>query len=414
MSVLTPEEDRNVLSPSYIGAHGVPHEIWEKLRREDPIHFVADWAGDPFWAVTRYDDIIEINKHPDVFRNHPRFQLKAEKNPPEEPYRTIVNMDAPEHRKYRNIVAPWFTPKAMVDFQSTIDEMSDKVIQRAAPLAGQTVNVVSEISARMPIWVVSYLLGLSEEHWETVFNWTNELVAYEDPDYNRGRDPRETAEEAFVKITTLCMKLHEARLADPKDDITTALGKARIDGKPIPEMELASNYMLLFGAGNETVRNTTSGIFKLLVDEPGLLQRLKDDPDLIPNFIDEALRLISPALQMVRTPAEDVEVGGKQIKAGQPMVLLFGSANRDEAVFENPHECIPDRENAKRHLAFGFGAHKCLGFRLAKLQLETLFPKVIRVLDEIELVEEPVFMASCHNGGLKKLMVRYSMDLQKL
>ena len=414
MSVLTPEEDRSLISPTYIGMHGYPFAAWEKLRREDPVHFVEDWAGDPFWAITRYDDIIEINKSPDVFRNTPRFNLKAEKNPPEEPYRAMVQMDASEHRKYRNLVAHWFTPKAMLEYQSTIDAMSDRAIHLAAALSGETVNVVSEISARMPIWVLSDLLGIAEEHWETIFRWTNELVAYHDPEFNRGRDPREVTFEAFEKITTFCMNLHQQRLANPKHDITTDLTKARIDGEPLPDRELKSYYMLLFGAGNETVRNTTSGCFKLLIENPGVLERLKKDPDLIPNFIDEALRLLSPAPQMVRTPTEDVEFGGKQIKAGQPMVLLFGSANRDDAVFENPNECIPDRANANRHLAFGFGAHKCLGFRLAKLQLETLFPKVVKVLDEIELVEKPEFVASNHNGGLKKLMVRYKMDLQKL
>lgn len=403
--------DESLLDPKYYGEHGYPYEAWRKLRRDDPVHFVDEWLGDPYWAITRYQDIVEISKNPDLFKNAPRFFMAPQKGNPKPPSRGILDMDPPEHRTYRSIVSRRFTPRALEKFGVRIQHVCDKVIDAAcADGATSEIDFVDRISARIPIWVIAEMFGAPLEDWEKLYQWTNESVGADDPEYQKGRSSEETRAQGIHAMNEYFSHMVIDRRKKPKDDLATDIALAKVDGESLPELELMSYYNILMSAGNETTRNATTGGLMLLLEHPEELERLRQDSSHMDGFIEELLRMVSPVIHMVRTPLEDIEFGGKTIKAHTPMVLFYPSANRDEIVFDNADKFRIDRD-PNHHLAFGIGEHFCLGTHVAKLELKGIFERLLNRMEHIELAGDASRLHNNVVGGIKRLPVRYRLRM---
>lgn len=400
---------RNLLvSAKY--ADGYPHHIWEQIRKNDPVHWVDDWDGPPYWAITRHEDIIKISKNPEVFKNAPRGIMQEGGGDSMQDVRTLLTMDPPEHREYRALVSRKFTPKSMTRIYDNVDQMTEEVLRRAASDGKpREIELVENISARIPIWVIAEMLGVAKEDWEDVFHMTNMLVGASDPDFRKGRSEEDVRNEGNALIFGFFGKLSHERRENPKDDLISDLVHAKVNGKPMEDLELMSYYLTLMAAGNETTRNAITGGIMALMDNPDQFQKLKAQPEMLDSFIEELLRFVSPVIHFCRTPAVDVELGGKQIKAGDPMVLFFPSANRDETVFEDPHRFNMER-TPNPHLAFGIGEHFCLGTHVARLELRAVFRQLTKYLKYIEPLEKPDLLANAIVGGVKRFNVRYELD----
>jgi len=236
-----------------------------------------------------------------------------------------------------------------------------------------------------------------------VFDWTNRLVGTDDPEYAPSLDK---TNEAYEEVFEYGRWLVEQRRANPTNDLMSVVANAVIDGQPIDGTLRDGFSTILIAAGNETTRNSLSGAIWALTNSPTAKKRLLDQPDLVPDSVDELLRHVTPVIQMLRTALEDIEIGGQAIKAGERVVMLYGAANRDPEVFANPHEIDVTRENAKKHLAFGIGIHHCLGARLATMQIRLILGELLKRFPSIETVGEPKYLASNFVLGIKSMPVK--------
>lgn len=400
-----------LLDIDFYGEHGYPHEVWEKLRKEDPVHLVEDWDGPPYWAITQHADITKISKSPEIFENAPRGVMQAGGADPMSAAGTnLLVMDPPMHREYRGLVSRKFTPKSMSRVYADIDDFTREVIQRASTNGeAREIEFVENISARIPIWVIAVMLGVPKDDWEDLYNWTNMSVGAGDAEYQQGRSEEETRMDAINQMFAYFGQITEERRANPQDDLISDLVHAKIDGRSLEMGELLTYYSMLLSAGNETTRNAITGGLVAIVDYPEQFEKLKADPELLDQFVEETLRFVSPVIHMCRTPNVDVEVGGKLIKAGEPMVLFYPSANRDETIFENPNSFNIDR-HPNPHLAFGVGEHFCLGVHLARLELRAVFQQLARCIKYIEPLGAPDRLSNSVVGGIKRYNIRYELD----
>jgi len=406
-------DDQYLLVPSYYAEHGYPHDAWARLRRDDPVHRVEDWDGPPYWALTRCAEIIHVSKAPGIFENAPRMNMEPGGVDPGKAIRSLLVMDPPEHQKLRALTSKRFTPGAMRQILGGVDEITSQVLDLAST-GGEIreTDFVESIAARIPIWVIAEMLGVSPDDWEQLYDWTNEAVGASDPEFQAGRSEEETRATAIMAMAGYFKELSEQRKRDPRDDLISLLVHAEVDGQPLSELDLMSYYITLLSAGNETTRNAISGGLLQLIEHPDQLARLRREPELLDGFIEETLRFVSPVIHMCRTPNRDVELDGKKIAAGEPLVLFYPSANRDETVFDQPNRFDIGR-SPNPHLAFGIGEHFCLGTHVARLELRAVFRHLIARLQHVELVEPPTRLAHAIVGGIKHLRVRYAIADRK-
>ncbi|MEM7413804.1 MAG: cytochrome P450 [Myxococcota bacterium] len=402
--------DKDLLVPAAYAAHGYPHETWEQLRREDPVHRVEDWDGPPYWAITKHADVVHLSKNPDRFVNQPRMIMEPGGADPGQIVRTLIVMDPPEHRQMRGLVSNRFTPRALKRIVDEVDGITNRILDAAATHGEiRETDFVESIAAPIPIWVIAEMLGVPTDRWRDLYDWTNAAVGAGDPEFNQGRPPEEVRVEAIMRMAGFFKELSDQRRGDPRDDLVSLLVHAEVDGEPLNDFDLLSYYNLILAAGNETTRNAISGALHLLLQHPEQFERLRAKPELLDSFVEEALRFLSPVIHFCRTSKEDFELGGKKIRAGEPMVLFYPSANRDEAVFDRPNEFDITR-NPNPHLAFGIGEHFCIGTHVARLEMRTLFRHLLRRLEHVELVSPPERLAFATVGGIKHMQIRYRLD----
>ncbi|HEY8514742.1 MAG TPA: cytochrome P450 [Candidatus Binatia bacterium] len=406
-------DDIDIISNRTFGEHGYPHEAWALLRRVAPIYWYdRPHAQPPFWVVTKHADIVTISRQPKLFLNAPRLAVFPElpvRPPEEEPARHLINMDPPEHGKFRKIVSARFTPRAVQSMRPAVEKIADDLLD-TLPADGEwhEMDFVEKISARLPLEVLADLLGVPRTDWDKLFHWTNETIGSGDPEYQEGATAEETAERARIALFQYFADMVEERRKRPTDDIVSLIANAQLDGSYVPERELLSYYYLLVVAGNETTRNATSGGLLALIQNPGELEKLRRDPSLLDSAIEEILRWTSPVIQFCRTAAEDVEMRGVKIRKGDALCLFYPSANRDEEVFEDPFTFRIDRQ-PNPHLAFGIGEHFCLGANLARLELRAIFGKLVERLLDVELAGPVSRLHSSFVGGIKRVPIRYRL-----
>ena len=390
------------------------HEALTLLRRESPVHRVEAPGYNPFWAITKHADIMEIERDNKLFLSNPRTllstaemdELQAQQRELGMELRTLVHMDDPQHRVVRAIGADWFRPKAMRAMQTRIDELARQYVDRMAELGGEC-DFVQQIAVHYPLYVILSLLGLPESDFSRMLQLTQELFGGQDEELRRGESAQEQMNTLF-EFFNYFNALTAARRENPTDDLASAIANAVVDGGPLSDTDTASYYVIGATAGHDTTSATISGGLHALLENPDQLRRLKDDPSLLPKATDEMIRWVTPVKEFMRTASADTEVRGVPIAKGESVLLSYPSANRDEEVFEDPFRFDVGRD-PNRHLAFGFGVHYCLGAALARLEIQALYRELLPRLSSIELAGTPRWTSTTFVGGLKHLPVRYTL-----
>jgi cholest-4-en-3-one 26-monooxygenase len=408
----TPELD--LVHPATYVEHGYPHDIWTRLRREAPVSWVERPDGDSFWAITKHADITHIGKNPEIFLNGPslfvEFEGRNEEEPRFEAPPTLISLDPPIHHKYRQLINKRFTPRAMRGMHGDIERIANRIVDDLFEEGDEgTVDFVEKIAAPLPIAVIAWLLGVPESDWNLLFEWTNRTIGAGDPEYQKeGESSAETANAAMIELFTYFTKMVEEKRKNPADDLVTLFAHAEVDGKKLEPMDVLSWCFIIVVAGNETTRNATSGGMLALIEHQDQLRRVQQDPGLLKSAVEEILRWTSPIIHFGRTASRDTEVRGQKIREGERLGLFYGSANRDEEIFERPFEFDVGRK-PNRHLAFGVGEHFCAGAHVARLELEVAYRHLLPRIEEIELAGPPERLYSALVGGVKHLPIRYKL-----
>jgi cholest-4-en-3-one 26-monooxygenase len=402
-----PEAPIEIIDPDYYQQNGYPHSHWAELRKNSPIAYCQHPKLVPFYAVTRYEDIVSISKKPNVFLNAPLLSVQPDADEDILTIvRTLLNMDPPDHRTYRKLMSAYFTKRRLNEDQHRLDKVADQILNDLADK--KEMDFVTEVSAILPLAVIAELMGLPQEDRDQFFRWTNEIVGANDPEFQRadGLKGRELAQQAIAEVFAYCTDFVEDRRKHPQDDLTTILATAKIDNEYLPPLELLSYLFLLIAAGNETTRNATTGGMLALIQHPDQLQMARKNPDdFLYPMVEEIVRWTSPVIHFCRTPNTDVTLHGVDVKAGEHLTLFYPSANRDTTVFNNP-DVFDITRDPNQHLGFGIGEHLCLGAHLARNELRAVFRSLLMRLKNVELVGNEERLRSGFIGGVKHMNVR--------
>ena len=388
---------------------GVPHEVFTWLRREDPVHWNPVTNGRGFWSITKYDDIVAISKNPEVFssaREHGGHRIYDENivgtagMGAEETDAPFISMDPPEHNRYRRMISPGFGPSRLKALEGQIHDRVCNILDRLG--ARKECEFVTEVAAELPIQVLAELLGIPQADRLKLFDWSNSMIAEDDPELRKG--PEETAADVRAMIE-YSGRLWEERVANPGPDLISMLIHPDADGEVMSKERYLGTFILLVAAGNETTRNSISGGLITLARFPEQRQRLADNPALYGTAAAEIIRYVSPIMHMRRTAIADSVVRGKTIRCGDKVIMWYVSANRDEQIFTNPFGFDLTRAEATQ-LGFGVGQHFCLGARLAELQLRIFFTEFLRRYPNAEPSGPIRRMRSNFVAGIKEMPVR--------
>ena len=403
----------DVLGPRNFAEKGYPHEAWKTLREEAPLRYFELGPRPGFWAVVKRADIVWLSKQPTRFVNAPRMAIFADSPPPDPTrpnralLRHLLNMDPPDHPKYRNLASSWFTPRAIARRRPEIERIAEDLVDSLA--AKGEADFVEDFTAPLTLSVLADMLGVPRSDWRKMFDWTNQIAGSSDPEYqiegdDSGAQMRITLDEMFGYFTEMV----ERRRVEPTDDVVSLLANAQFEGETdprVPALELLSYFSLLVVAGNETTRNAASGGLIALIENPGEMAKLKENPSLVNKATEEIVRWTSPVIQFCRTPVEDFEMHGQKVKAGDSLCLLYPSANRDAEFFEDPDLFRIDR-SPNPHVGFGIGEHFCLGANLARLEIRIALEKLIPRLEHVELAGPMERVQSSFLGGVKRMPIR--------
>jgi cytochrome P450 len=364
----------------FLFAHDVQERWFKRLRDEAPVHYCPESFFGPYWSVTRYDDIMTVDTSHEIFSSEPNIVIS---DPLEDfPLPMFIAMDRPRHDEQRRVVAPVTGPENLRNFEPVIRERTIEVLDHL-PL-GEPFNWVDKVSIELTTRMLATLFDFPFEERAKLTYWSDISTAVP------GMGLIDSDEERKV-ILVECLQYftglwNERVKAPPRNDLISMLahGEATRNMEP---MEYLGNLILLIVGGNDTTRNTMSASVLNMANHPEQFQRLVADPGLIPAMVTETIRWQTPLAHMRRTAKVDTELGGKAIKAGDKVVMWYISGNRDERVFERPHDFMIDRANMRKHLSFGFGIHRCMGNRLAELQLKVLWEEILQRFERIEVLE---------------------------
>jgi cytochrome P450 len=387
------------------------HAACALLRRESPVTRVEVDGFDPFWAITKHDDVMEIARQPDRWLNAPRPALGPKPRDggsvADTPVRTLVQMDAPDHPVYRHVSSDWFKPRSIARLGARAAELAERAVDRMAEL-GRECDFVTDIAVHYPLYMILSLIGLPEDDYPRMLRLTQELFGTADPELGRGTG-QDDLMATLLDFFEYFQGLIDDRRAHPTDDLGSVIANAEIDGQPIGVMEAVGYYVLIATAGHDTTSSAIAGGMHALLEHPDQLQRLMDDPSLVPTAVEEMIRWVSPVKQFMRTATADYELREVTIPAGESVLLSYPSANRDEDIFDRADVFDVGRD-PNRHVGFGFGAHYCLGTHLARMEARALYTELIPRLRSIELAGPPAYMETLFVGGPKHLPVRYEVD----
>ena len=410
---MAPPEDFNIIHPDGYAKWGYPHHVWTRLRAEDPVHWWDRTEGLPFWAITKHADIMEISKRPDLFINGPRLTIGHVPEPDSAERdmfpATLIQMDPPKHGAFRKMISTRFTPRALKKIDGDIEALGKEIVDALVKddLEGEC-DFVNEVSAPLPIAVIGWLLGVPKPDWPLLFDWTNRVIGAGDEEFQTTDDPGESARTAMVELFTYFTQIVEEKRKNPEDDLITLFTQLEYEGKRLELMDVLAWCLIIVVAGNETTRNGTSGGMLAFIENPDEIRRLQNEPSLLKPAVEEGVRWSTPIIHFARTATEDYELRGKTIQKDQSVALFYGSANRDEEIFEDPFRFRIDR-NPNRHLGFGIGEHFCAGSHLARLEMAVAYKHLLPRIEEIELAGPVERLRSTLVGGVKHLPIRYKL-----
>lgn len=396
----TTDVEINLLDPE-VFATGRDHAMFAHLRRTDPVHWQEPVPPHDrgIWAITRHADIVAAARDTQTFTSAHGTQIPDQRA--EGKLHSIHNMDGARHTALRRALLPHFTPQAI----NLLNEKVEGIVgESVSAVAGSgTVDFVSEVSAQFPLVVLGELLGVPRSDRPLMLDWTHKL-ATEDPEYHPTPDAQA---EARRQLFDYIHALSDDRRANPRDDLVSAMVATDVDEQPMSQDDIDATFVLIVAAGNETTRHSTSiGVHELLMNAEQ--RRILVDGEVpVERALEEIVRWATPVMQMRRTATRDVELGGKAIREGDKVVLYFSSANRDEAVFENPMTFDLTRW-PNRHIGFGSGPHFCLGAHLARLELSMVLRTLVPYLPTMQLAGEPDRLRSIIIRGIKRMPVRFS------
>jgi hypothetical protein len=434
--------DDDVIAPEVYGRGGHPHDAFTWLRANDPLRYVDPDAFSPFWAVTKHADIVEIEKQPEIFLSEPRPILVQDAQNPQVQQevamqiferlkdspkllevlatidqggliRSLVQMDPPDHTKYRALVQPWFKPSNIKRLEDSLTRIIGTILdEMMGDGSVRELDFVQDIAVWPPLKLITELLGIPEEDEWRILKLTNELFAGDDPEMKRaGEDPLsiiDTIRDLYDYFT----QITDDRRANPTEDLSSYIANGKIDGEYLPYKELISYYTIVATAGHETTRTAISGGLYALLQNPDQMKLLTDNidnEDLVKLAVEEMIRWTTPVTQFSRTATRDYELRGQQIKQGDCLGLFYASANRDEEIFGDPFNFRVDRQ-PNRHLAFGTGPHICLGILLARLEMRIFFKQFLPRIESMELISnDPDYLQASFVHGLKRLPIRFKL-----
>lgn len=389
---------------------GVPHATFRRLRDEDPVHFTEERDGRGFWSVTRYDDVLYVSRHTELFSSANGIRLEDMDAEETEARRTLMEMDPPQHTRYRRLVSRPFSPRAVAEYETAVRELARDVLDE---VRGQPrIEFVSRVARQLPMKMLGRLLGLPDEDLDWLVRKGDALIGNTDADFTEFVvDQVDTSAYRLLPFRSpVAVELFEYaehalsdRRANPKDDVLTALVQPAKDGEFLNDEELKNFFTLMVAAGNDTTRYSMTAGMKALAERPGLIASLREDPSSIRVVVDEMLRWSSTTMHFRRTATQDTELGGVSIKAGDKVVVWYVSADFDERQFANPFHFDPAR-TPNEHVAFGLHSpHLCLGAHLARLEMRVLFEELLPLVDAVHVAEPPLRLRSNFISGIKRL-----------
>jgi cytochrome P450 len=385
------------------------HAALSQLRVHAPVSRVEVPSYRPFWAITKHDDIMAIERDNMRFTNSPRPVLMTEEADEQQAavgINTLIHMDDPEHRVVRAIGADWFRPKAMRTLKVRVDELAKRFVDNMLTSEGRC-DFVQEVAMNYPLYVIMSMLGLPEVDFPRMLKYTQELFGNDDAELQRGTTKEEQM-SSLLDMFTYFAAVTASRRESPTEDLASAIANATIDSEPLSDIETVSYYAIIAAAGHDTTSAVISGGLHALIEHPDQLVRLRDKPELMPLATEEMIRWVTPVKEFMRTAREDTTVRGVPIAAGDSVLLSYASANRDEEIFDDPFRFDVGRDPNK-HIAFGYGVHFCLGAALARMEVNSFFSELVPRLESIELIGDPQHIATIFVGGLKHLPIRYSL-----
>jgi cholest-4-en-3-one 26-monooxygenase len=373
-----------------------PHDLYARLRAEAPVAWNEERG---FWAVSTHADVVAAESDPRTFCAG-RGILVDEiglvyGNPP-----TMMHTDPPAHTRYRRLVQPGFKPSVTRDLEPVVRARAVSLIEQLEP--GRSTDVVQALSVPFPLLVISEILGVPQEEWRRCYEWS-EAVIPGATDW-----PEERRNALMGEMVGFLLEATKQRRAGPRDDVLSELAAVKVDGDNLSDDELAMFLVQLLVAGNETTRNMLSAGLVALADAPQQWGRLVSDPGLVQTAVEELLRFTTPVISFMRTSTVDTVLGGQQIAAGEPVLLLFASADRDEAAFGPSAGVLDVGRDPNPHVAFGFGIHFCLGAALARLEGRVVLEELLSRFSEVERAGDVELSPSSVIAGVRKAELCFS------
>jgi cytochrome P450 len=389
---------------------GKAHAMWRRLRAEDPIHWNPGnerFLG--FWSITKYADVLAVSRDTTTFISGRGISMASDPANPDSTAGAgimLIMMDPPRHVRLRRLVNKGFTPRATALLEPAVREITNQIIDAVAP-RGEC-DFVTDVAAQLPLAVICQMMGIPREDWQQMFTLTNSGLGSEDPEYQTvPGDGPETAKQSRIEMFKYFAKQVAQRRARGGEDLVSILVGAEVDGESLTDEEILFFCQLLILAGNETTRNAISGGLLALCEHPEERARLQNDPSLLPTAVEEILRWTSPVTHMMRAVTRDTEIRGKEIRAGERVLLWYPSANRDEEVFPDANRFDVGR-TPNEHIAFGIGEHFCLGASFARLELRVMFETLLARLPDIQLAGKPERLRSGFIGGIKHMPIQFT------
>ncbi|MCB1647446.1 MAG: cytochrome P450, partial [Pseudomonadales bacterium] len=391
----------DLLNPvSYQG--GQPHDQFAWLRENAPVYWHEEPGGAGYWAVTRHADVYQVGRDTETFSSEPTIMISDEQLSPQldNDHKMMLMMDPPDHTVYRKLISREFTQGPARNYSPRIRELAtlivDNVIERGE------CDFVTDIAGEMPSYVIAEMVGLPLEDGRKLYELTETI--HTAPEML----PENAIPQAVMKMFEYGTQVMQEKRAHPTNDLASKLLHSEVDGRKMDDIDFLLFFMLLIDAGGDTTRNLVAGGMLSMLENPDQLNWLTENlPDRIASARDELLRYTSPVIYMRRTAKQDTVLRGQQIKAGDKVVMYYGAANRDAEVFDNP-EALNLGRTPNKHLAFGGGAHVCLGQWFARLEIDALLMEVLARMKNMELTGDPQWLASNFISGPRTMPVRFT------
>lgn len=414
----------DIVDPQAYADGGRVDRAFAWLRQNAPVEVAELEAFDPFWVISRHADILEVERQNDLFHNGDRATMLTNKEADTKvremmggsPHlvRSLVQMDNPDHMNYRRLTQSWFMPQNLKKLEARIREIARSFVDRMAEHGGRC-DFARDVAFLYPLHVVMEVMGVPEADEPRMLKLTQELFGSADPDLNRTGKEVVDVSEGVDTVQAVVMDfmnyfnaITEDRRVRPREDLCSVIANGQIEGQPLGHLEAMSYYIIAATAGHDTTSNTTAGGLWALAENPDQFARLKADPSLINSYLEESIRWVTPVKHFMRTATADAEVGGRKIAKGDWMMLSYPSGNRDESVFADPFKFDIGR-SPNKHVAFGYGAHVCLGQHLGRMEMRVLWEELLPRLESVELDGEPKRMAANFVCGPKSVPIRYKM-----